>query len=121
MSCPKVESPGALDAFRASACQERQRFRSRVLICMTGCRALGAADLCTAFRAKLQAAHLADEVAVVEVGCLGKCARAPLIMIEPQEYLYGAVKVADVDEIIETTLATFAVVDSLRDGRRVDL
>ena len=43
-------------------------------------------------------------MAVVDVGCHGQCALAPAIVIEPQNYLYGGVKPADVDEIIETTL-----------------
>ncbi len=43
-------------------------------------------------------------MAVVEVGCHGQCARAPLVLIEPQDYLYGGVRPEDVDEIVERTL-----------------
>jgi NADH-quinone oxidoreductase subunit F len=75
-----------------------------VLVCSTGCRALGAVELGKAFRRKVAAAGLDGQVQVVEVGCHGQCARAPLVLIEPQEYLYGGVKPEDVDEVIETTL-----------------
>jgi NADH:ubiquinone oxidoreductase subunit F (NADH-binding)/NAD-dependent dihydropyrimidine dehydrogenase PreA subunit/(2Fe-2S) ferredoxin len=80
---------------------------------MTGCRALGAANVAAAFREKLAAAHLNKEIAVVETGCIGLCARAPVVLIEPYEYLYGGVKPKDVDEIIETTIRNGKPVESL--------
>ncbi|KPK37851.1 MAG: NADH dehydrogenase [Phycisphaerae bacterium SG8_4] len=80
---------------------------------MTGCRALGAADVAAAFRQKLAAAKLDEEIAVVETGCIGLCARAPVVLIEPYEYLYGGVKPDHVDEIIETTIRSGQPVQSL--------
>jgi NADH:ubiquinone oxidoreductase subunit F (NADH-binding)/(2Fe-2S) ferredoxin/ferredoxin len=80
---------------------------------MTGCRALGASDIAAAFRERLAAAKLDEEVAVVETGCIGLCARAPVVLIEPYEYLYGGVKPDDVDEIIETTIRGGKPVESL--------
>jgi NADH:ubiquinone oxidoreductase subunit F (NADH-binding)/(2Fe-2S) ferredoxin/Pyruvate/2-oxoacid:ferredoxin oxidoreductase delta subunit len=71
---------------------------------MTGCRARGAVDLAREFRTKLAASGLEKTVEVVDVGCHGQCSRAPLIMIEPEEFLYGNVKPRDIDEIIEQTL-----------------
>ncbi|OGV61874.1 MAG: NADH dehydrogenase [Lentisphaerae bacterium RIFOXYB12_FULL_65_16] len=75
-----------------------------MLVCATGCRALGALDVSKAFRDKLASAGLSQEIDVVETGCHGLCARAPLVLIEPQDFLYGPVAPADVDEIIEVTL-----------------
>jgi NADH:ubiquinone oxidoreductase subunit F (NADH-binding)/(2Fe-2S) ferredoxin/Pyruvate/2-oxoacid:ferredoxin oxidoreductase delta subunit len=106
-----LNNPDALTAFRAQALQTRARHRARVLVCATGCRALGAAELGRAFREQLAESGLADEVAVVECGCHGQCARAPLVLIEPQDYLYGPVKPEDVEAIIQTTL---------RDGKPVE-
>ena len=71
---------------------------------MTGCRARGAVELARVFREKLEASGLDKSVEVVDVGCHGQCSRAPLIMIEPEEFLYGNVKPRDIDEIIEETL-----------------
>jgi NADP-reducing hydrogenase subunit HndC len=71
---------------------------------MTGCRSLGAVDLAVAFREQVSAAGLGREVAVVDAGCHGQCARAPLVLVEPYDYLYGGVTPEDVAEIIETTL-----------------
>ena len=111
MPISKISTPAELSAFREEALRERARFRARVLICATGCRALGAADLSRAFRETLASAGLDREVAVVEAGCHGQCARAPLVMIEPQDYLYGQVKPEDVAEIVQVTL---------RDGKPVE-
>ena len=104
MSVARISSLQDLDARRAKALSERARHRAHVMVCATGCRALGATALSKAFREKLAASGLANEIAVVESGCHGQCARAPLVLIEPYNYLYGQVKPEDVDEIIETTL-----------------
>ena len=71
---------------------------------MTGCRSRGAIAVGKEFRAKVAAAGLQDEVAVIDVGCHGQCALAPVVVIEPQDYFYGGVQPSDVDEIIEVTL-----------------
>ena len=112
-SLRRISNAQDLDAFRQEAIRDRGRRRARVLVCATGCRALGAAELSLAFRQKLAAASLEGEVAVVEAGCHGQCARAPLVLIEPYDYLYGPVKPEDVDEIVETTLRKGLPVDRL--------
>jgi len=113
MSSKKINSPKELKDIAEKTRQARRQYRCRVLICMTGCRALGAANVAAAFREKLAAAHLNKEIAVVETGCIGLCARAPVVLIEPYEYLYGGVKPKDVDEIIETTIRNGKPVESL--------
>ncbi|MHC4325563.1 MAG: NADH-quinone oxidoreductase subunit NuoF [Planctomycetota bacterium] len=113
MSSNKINSPKKLKEIAQQARQVRQVYRCRVLICMTGCRALGAANIAAAFKEKLAAAKLDKEIAVVETGCIGLCARAPVVLIEPYEYLYGGVKPDDVDEIIEKTIRNGEPVESL--------
>ena len=113
MSSQKIDSPKELKEITRQTQEARQKYRCRILICMTGCRALGAADIAAAFREKLAAAKLDGEIAVVETGCIGLCARAPVVLIEPYEYLYGGVKPDDVDEIIETTIRNGEPVESL--------
>ena len=56
------------------------------------------------FRAKVAAAGLQEEVAVVDVGCHGQCVLAPVVVVEPHNFFYGGVKPSDVDEIIEVTI-----------------
>ncbi len=82
-----------------------QKFvKTRVLICMTGCRALGASDVSAKFREQLQVRSLDKEVKVVETGCIGMCAQAPVMLIEPYGFLYGGVSPEDVEEIISQTI-----------------
>jgi len=104
MSYSKIGSAKELVAFREKLAEAEKQYRSRVLICSTGCRALGALELSKAFREGVEAAGLSEEVRVVDVGCHGQCARAPLVLVEPQDFLYGKVNPDDVSEIIETTL-----------------
>jgi len=103
----------ALERFRKEAQDEASTHRARVLICMTGCRSMGAIELGREFREKVAAANLSDEVEIVDVGCHGQCVLAPAVVVEPQNYLYGGVKADDVDEIIETTLRQGKAVERL--------
>ncbi len=89
------------------------KLKKRILICMTGCGALGAQNVAEAFRHRLKAHALEDHVAVVGVGCLGLCARAPVVVIEPLEFFYGGVTPEDVEEIIEQTIKGDRPVDRL--------
>jgi len=113
MDTNKIRSHEELKQAARRAQKAREKYRCRVLVCMTGCRALGAADVVAAFREKLTAAGLDKEAEVVEVGCIGLCARAPVVLIEPYEYLYGRVRPRDVDEIIEKTIREGKPVESL--------
>jgi NADH:ubiquinone oxidoreductase subunit F (NADH-binding)/(2Fe-2S) ferredoxin/NAD-dependent dihydropyrimidine dehydrogenase PreA subunit len=108
---PELKQPADLERFREEARAAERRYRARILVCMTGCRSLGAVELGKALRERVAAAGLGDEVSIVDVGCHGPCSLAPVVVIEPQDFLYGGVKPDDVDEIIELTL---------RQGRPVD-
>lgn len=100
----KIRSLKAIEQHRQDCLTESARYEKRILICMTGCGALGAEKVAEAFRDKLKVHALEDQVAVVEVGCIGLCARAPVVVIEPLEFFYGGVTPEDVDEIIEETI-----------------
>jgi len=113
MSHVRIRSVKDIEQLRAGLVAESAKRQMRILICMTGCRALGAQDVAEAFRQKLKGNSLEDEVAVVEVGCIGLCARAPVVVIEPWEFFYGGVKPEDVDEIIERTLKGGRVIERL--------
>ena len=49
----------------------------RILICTTGCRALGAEEVYKAFKSEIAKQSLADKVEIVDTGCQGLCARRP--------------------------------------------
>ncbi len=113
MSREKIRSLKALEQRHRQLRDEAQKHGTRVLICMTGCRALGAADVAARFRERLEALALTDMVTVVETGCIGMCAKAPVVLIEPDNFLYGGVTPDDVDEIIEQTIRSHKPVERL--------
>jgi len=104
MTYSRLSGPEQLETFRRKALEEREAFSATVLVCTTGCRSLGALDLANAFRERIAAAGLDDGARVAEVGCHGLCALAPVVIIEPWDFLYGGVQPDDVDEIIDKTV-----------------
>jgi len=104
MSGIKIESLRDIEQLQQQLAGEKSDCIARVLICMTGCRALGAQAISARFRERLRGLGLEKQVVVVETGCIGMCARAPVMLIEPYEYLYGGVTPEDVDEIITETI-----------------
>ena len=117
MDGSQIRSPQELVALRERLANLQAGKGVRVQICSTGCRAMGAQTLSEGFRGKLTAAGLDGEVEVVETGCHGQCARAPLVRIEPHDYLYGHMEPGDIDEVIETTLRKGLPVDRLCEAR----
>jgi len=115
-----IRSLKALEQLHRQLRDEARKHGTRVLICMTGCRALGAADVAAKFRERLDTLKLTDTVSVVSTGCIGMCAKAPVMLIEPDNFLYGGVSPDDVDEIIEQTIRNHRPVERLavvQDGR----
>lgn len=122
MAEKKIKSLGDLTALAGKISESKKNIKARVLICMTGCRALGAELVANEFREKLSAASLDDSVEVVEVGCIGMCAMAPLVLIEPYDVLYGKIRPKHVDEIISATIEKGEILDKFvvkEDGKPV--
>ncbi len=83
---------------------ERDPLRLRVRICMTGCRAFGAVEVLDAFKANIAEQQLTDRVDIVETGCHGFCARAPVAAVDPYGFFYQQISPKDVPAIVKTTL-----------------
>jgi len=113
MADKKIKSLSDIEQLRQRLLGEQRSYKARVLICMTGCRALGAQEVGAEFREKIKSLCLDKQVAVVETGCIGMCARAPVVLIEPYRYLYGGVTPEDVDEIISATIQQGRAVERL--------
>jgi len=84
-----------------------------IRVCSTGCRALGALEVCDALDGEVSRRGLADRVRVVRVGCHGLCAGAVAMVIHPQGIFYQGVTAADVPEIVEQTVLAGKVVKRL--------
>lgn len=87
--------------------------RVRCRICITGCRAFGALEVCQRLRSELAAQGLQDTVEIVETGCHGFCARAPVMEIDPWGYFYQGVEPDDIPLVVSETLQHGRVVEKL--------
>jgi len=84
-----------------------------VRICMTGCRAYGAEEVCKAFRAEIKKKKWGQKVEIRETGCHGFCAKAAVVGIDPQGIFYQQVTPKDVPEIVSKTIGQGKVVERL--------
>ena len=122
MKLEKITSLKQLKKLSGQLIAEEKYFKARVLVCMTGCRALGAAEVAAAFREKVSGTDLEKDIDIVDVGCIGMCSIAPAVLVEPANYLYGGVKPKDVDDVIELTIKKGEPVERLcvdKDGNAV--
>ena len=89
--------------------------RSHFLICTGGgCIASGALERERRRpRRAREARGLADEVDVIETGCLGPCVVGPVALVYPDGVFYQNVKAEDVPEIVEEHLLKGRVVERL--------
>jgi len=95
-----------------------------IRVCSTGCRALGALDVCQALEAEIASRDLGDRVRVVRVGCHGFCAAAVAVVIDPQGVFYQGVTPEDAAEIVEETALGGRIIQRLcwsADGEAVPL
>jgi len=75
-----------------------------IRVCSTGCRALGALDVCDALETEVKKRGLADRVRIARVGCHGLCAGAVTLVIDPKGISYQGVTAEDAAGIIEKTV-----------------
>ena len=99
----RLDSIQALDAWRRDL-ESRPKPASVLRVCSTGCRALGALEVCDALEAEVARRDLAGRVRVVRTGCHGLCAGAVAVVIDPQGIFYQGVAPEDAAEIIERTV-----------------
>ncbi len=78
----RLKSHDDLIAMRKSGDKKLKKDKVKVSICMTGCRALGAQEVYEEFSKQIKKQKLQDRVEVVETGCQGLCARAPVMTID---------------------------------------
>jgi len=100
----KLESIGKLEGYRNTILAARGKEKTVVHVCMTGCRAYGAASVKTALDDEVRKNGLSKTVEIRSTGCHGFCAKAPVIAITPLGIQYQEVNPEDAAEIIEVTL-----------------
>jgi len=109
----RVDSILALEKTRSAILGRIDPQKPVVRICMTGCRAYGAADVRDAVSEEVIRKGLDGEVEIRETGCHGFCARAPVMAIDPLGFFYQQVAPADAREIVGRTLLNSQAVERL--------
>ncbi len=87
--------------------------RSVVICGGTGCISSNSHNILERFVTLIKEKKLEDHVSVNQVGCFGFCSQGPFVKIFPEDTLYHAVKVEDVDEIVEKDLMKGEIVERL--------
>ena len=120
-----------LQEFRKSCTKELCAQEKKILVCAgTGCIAGGSIDiynkfieLCQTRGLNVQVAlenHIEHPIGVKKTGCNGFCELGPLVRIEPQGWLYTKVKVADCEEIVDTSILGGQLIERLVYGQNKD-
>ena len=92
---------------------QEDKTKTRVYVCMTGCRAYGAAEVKGALDEEIKQQGLNQEIEVRPTGCHGLCAKAPVMAIDPLGVQYQEVSPDHVPEIVEQTLKKNKLIDGL--------
>jgi len=109
----KLSSIGQLEWLRNNILSRREEGIIQVHVCMTGCRAYGAAGVLDALNDEIKGQGLARKVEVRATGCHGFCAKAPVIAIEPMGVQYQEVEPNDVVDIVGLTLKQNQLIERL--------
>ncbi|HMA86920.1 MAG TPA: (2Fe-2S) ferredoxin domain-containing protein, partial [Desulfosalsimonadaceae bacterium] len=104
MAFDKLTSIGQLEWLRNKILADTGKSRTEIHVCMTGCRAYGAADVAGALADEVRKQGLEKEVEIRATGCHGFCAKAPVIAIEPLGVQYQEVDPNDAPEIVAQTI-----------------
>jgi len=114
MNRRKIKSPSDLEKLRQEILAKRDPQKPRIAICAgTGCLALGARKVITAFKEELKKWGLENEVEIRETGCPGFCEKGTIVVIYPEGIYYLQVQPGDVSEIVEKTIIEKKLVERL--------
>ncbi len=86
----------------------------KVLICMGGgCIASGAQEVKDALQKALDGEKLSKKVSLIDAGCLGPCARGPVVVIGKDKTFYQKVTPEDAKTIVQSHIRDNKIVESL--------
>jgi NADH-quinone oxidoreductase subunit F len=109
----KLSSIGQLEWLRNKILSRKKEGITEVHVCMTGCRAYGAAGVLEALNDEAKSQGFSKQVEIRATGCHGFCAKAPVIAIEPLGVQYQEVEPTDAAEIVALTLKRNQLIDRL--------
>ncbi|MBN2556438.1 MAG: NADH-quinone oxidoreductase subunit NuoF [Anaerolineales bacterium] len=98
-----VHSLDELNEVSESTREQLAHFQHHISICVAaGCISQNSDRVLEALQAEVEARGLADQVEIKGVGCMGLCAKGPLLRIDPEGIMYQGVTVDDVKDIFDT-------------------
>ena len=100
----RLRNPTSLQSLRAMLMAKHSPAKPRLRLCATGCRAAGALQVRDALLDEITKRKLTGKVSIVETGCHGCCAKAPVLAVDPSGVFYTGVKPEDAAEIVEKTV-----------------
>jgi len=109
----RLLSIGEFEWYRNKILAQEDERKTHVLVCMTGCRAYGAAELRAALEEEVKKQGLSRQVEIRSTGCHGICAKAPVMSIDPLGVQYQEVNPEDAAEIVDLTLRKNQLIDHL--------
>jgi NADH-quinone oxidoreductase subunit F len=109
----KLSSVGQLEWLRNKILARKGEAKYVVQVCMTGCRAYGAAEVKEALEQEVKQQGLSGQVEIRSTGCHGFCAKAPVIAIEPMGIQYQEVDPEDAAGIVALTLKNDRLIEHL--------
>ena len=91
-----------------------EKGKRAIVICGgTGCISSHSHEIKEKFIQLIQENNLEDKISVNHVGCFGFCSQGPFVKIFPEDTLYRAVKVEDVEKIVEQDIKRGEIVEEL--------
>ncbi|NVM25798.1 MAG: NAD(P)H-dependent oxidoreductase subunit E, partial [Desulfobacterales bacterium] len=109
----RLLSIGELEWYRNKILAQEDERKTRVHVCMTGCRAYGATELRAVLEEEIKKQGLSGQVEIRSTGCHGLCAKAPVMSIDPLGVQYQEVNPEDAAEIVALTLKQNRLLDHL--------
>jgi NADH:ubiquinone oxidoreductase subunit F (NADH-binding)/(2Fe-2S) ferredoxin len=110
----KLNTAGELEELRASILRRRKPEKLCISICGgTGCHAYKSEATAEALRNEIERQGLSEQVELKVTGCLGFCARGPLVVLYPQKVFYQRVAPEDAPEIVTETVMQGNLIDRL--------
>lgn len=109
----KLTSIGQIEWLRNKILADSGKKKTEVHVCMTGCRAYGAAAVRDAIAEAVSRQGLDNQVEIRSTGCHGFCAKAPVVAIEPLGVQYQEVDPEDAAEIVDQTIRRQQLIERL--------
>ena len=108
----KINSIDDLNQIKADYDAEMSKYSHKILLCAgAGCVSCDCASVRDAIEAELNNLGLADDVKMIETGCIGTCALGPVMLILPERIFYTKLTPENVGDILRSQIIDGEIVE----------